>query len=281
VKSNPNHRGQYRDVPLFVAIQQGNCEETDLLLQYNADLDIPEADGLTPRKVFPSGGPKIAAVVQRHIQKREGKEEAPRTEKRCDNCKKTDVPLRNCSKCQVARYCNVECQSEYNRLLHPVVLTCDCRNLGAAWPTHKKTCQPFGTLNTATFKPHYEQNVFNMPSAQVRRNILGMPSEPVTSVQNRGAHVPKDVWSEGQVKSIVIKVQVPLEDSKAPLFVYNKKRDFVCMLRHQDQPESYERVSKIVREKGVGGQKAYFAAELKSKDELVIKVSEILAAQPF
>jgi hypothetical protein len=30
-----------------------------------------------------------------------------------------------------------------------------------------------------------------------------------------------------------------------------------------------------------GGAKAYFAAELKSKDELVVKVSEVLAEQPF
>jgi hypothetical protein len=31
----------------------------------------------------------------------------------------------------------------------------------------------------------------------------------------------------------------------------------------------------------VGGAKAYFAAELKSKDELLVKVSEVLAEQPF
>jgi hypothetical protein len=109
--ANPNHQGCYGDVPLCAAIQTDRYEEADLLLQYGAELDIPGADGITPRDVFIRGGPRIAAVFQKHIEKREGKEEAPRMSKQCDHCKRTGVPLRSCSKCQVARYCGVGCQS--------------------------------------------------------------------------------------------------------------------------------------------------------------------------
>jgi hypothetical protein len=69
--------------------------------------------------------------------------------------------------------------------------------------------------------------------------------------------------------------------SKADLRVYTEKRDLVCDIRRIDNPAGYDRVSEIVRTKGVMGLKAYFAAEMRSKDELVVKVSEVLAEQPF
>jgi hypothetical protein len=88
---------------------------------------------------------------------------------------------------------------------------------------------------------------------------------------------------------LVIKVQVPFDlsrgtsvgSSRGNLLVYSKKRDFVCAVRRSDGPTAYDQISNVVRTKGVGGAKAYFAAELKNKDELVVKVSEVLAEQPF
>lgn len=65
------------------------------------------------------------------------------------------------------------------------------------------------------------------------------------------------------------------------LLVYNKKRDFVCSIRKVDDADAYLRISQVVRERGVGGAKAYFTAELKSKEELLIKVGDVLAEQPF
>lgn len=55
----------------------------------------------------------------------------------------------------------------------------------------------------------------------------------------------------------------------------------MCAVRRSDGPTAYDRISNVIRTRGVGGAKAYFAAELKSKDELVVKVSEVLAEQPF
>lgn len=86
---------------------------------------------------------------------------------------------------------------------------------------------------------------------------------------------------------MVIKVQVPYgfgtpaESSKGDLLIYTKKRDFVCMVQWTDEPQAYDRISHVVRTKGVGGAKAYFPAELRSADVLVVKVDEVLAEQPF
>ena len=88
---------------------------------------------------------------------------------------------------------------------------------------------------------------------------------------------------------MIIKVQVPfdisrgmsVDSSHGNLLIYSKNRNFVCGVRRSDGPTAYDRISNIVRTKGVGGAKAYFAAELKSKDELLVKVSEVLAEQPF
>lgn len=65
------------------------------------------------------------------------------------------------------------------------------------------------------------------------------------------------------------------------LLIYTKKRDFVCSVRREDGPKEYDIVSSVVKSKGVGGAKAYFAAELKNKYELVVKTSQVLAEQPF
>lgn len=80
---------------------------------------------------------------------------------------------------------------------------------------------------------------------------------------------------------MVIKVQVPFDNSKIPLLLYNKSRDFTCTISCENGAEQYEQVAQVVRAKGVGGAKAYFAAELKRKDELVIKIGEVVAEQPF
>lgn len=120
---------------------------------------------------------------------------------------------------------------------------------------------------------------------------MGIPTPPTPESHHRGAHTPKSLSSES--KSIVIKVQVPFnfEDDKRPLseeclnmgdlLIYTKKRDFVCVIQRMENVVAYDRISRVVKTCGVGGAKAYFAAELKMKDELVVKVSEVLAEQPF
>ena len=80
---------------------------------------------------------------------------------------------------------------------------------------------------------------------------------------------------------MIIKVQVPLMPGFDEFMVYDKKRDFVCRIKKQDNPEAYRRVEQVVRSQGVGGAKAYFSAEMKKPDELIVKVSEVLPEQTF
>ena len=79
---------------------------------------------------------------------------------------------------------------------------------------------------------------------------------------------------------MVIKIQVPLAGNGG-LFVYNKKRSFECLVDYDKNLVAYERIRKMVKEKGILGQKAFFAAELRSKDELAINVAECLPESRF
>ena len=64
------------------------------------------------------------------------------------------------------------------------------------------------------------------------------------------------------------------------MLVYNKRRDFMAMLRPASNEAGYRALREEILERGVVGPKAYFVAELKSKDELVVKVKAI-APQDF
>lgn len=107
--ANVDFQNRYGEVALFGAFQRNFTTAIDLLMEFGASLDIAEADGITPMKFFLSCGPQVTATVTRWINKRRG-EEAPLAEKRCGECGRSDVSLKNCSKCHAARYCTVECQ---------------------------------------------------------------------------------------------------------------------------------------------------------------------------
>ncbi|KAF8147766.1 ankyrin [Mycena galopus ATCC 62051] len=255
----------------------------DILMEYGADLDIPDADGWTARKHFLACGPQVTAAINKWIRKRTG-EEAPRAAKACDACGKIDASLKNCGKCRVARYCSSECQGGCN--ITPVLFYIHLVLSVKAWPSHKKTCQPFSASNTVTLKPYYNSFSHTIPIAEFTRKSMGhaTQSSSWSQSQTRGAHVPKNLDRES--KTLVIKVQVPntldpKQASTGDLLLYTKKRDFACTIRRSDTPADYDRISQVVRTKGVGGKKAYFAAELESKDKLVVKISEVLAEQPW
>ena len=81
-------------------------------------------------------------------------------------------------------------------------------------------------------------------------------------------------------RNMVLKVQVPMH-ANGGMLVYNKKRTFECILDYDKNPDAYMRIKKMIKEKGILGMKAYFAAELKSKDELAINVAECLPEARF
>lgn len=84
-------------------------------------------------------------------------------------------------------------------------------------------------------------------------------------------------------KPMIVKIQAPVGTSmtEGGMLVYDKRREFIAYLQPDGGYDSYIALRKIIAEKGVsGGLKAYFAAELASKDELVVK-TEVLAPQEF
>ncbi|TFK66409.1 ankyrin [Pluteus cervinus] len=265
--ANVNHQNRYGETAMNGAFQHSHTGAVDLLMEYKADLNIPDADGLTSMKFFLSCGPQITATVRKWLKKMNGEEEAPLTQKRCDyeECGATDKPLKNCGRCKVARYCSVECQRKH-------------------WKAHKPMCQSFSPTTTVTLRPRYRDIGHMVPVQRLTQTALGIPTPPTPEAHHRSAHIPKNVKGDG--KGLIIKVQVPwtgngIAAGHGDLMIYTKKRDLVCVAQWSDDPTSYDRLCKVIREKGAGGAKAYFAAELKSQDELVIKISEVLADQPF
>ncbi len=147
---------------------------------------------------------------------------------------------------------------------------------------------PFSAESTVTVTPYYDDTVGPLFSlSDTARTLLGQPFEKRPARNSRPVQVPHIV--PGQTKQMIIKVQVPMGaltlDPSHPnvgnLLVYDKKRSLVCRIRKCDNPEGYMRLSDIVHTQGVMSAKAYFSAEMKSPDALVIKVSEVLAEQAF
>ena len=122
-------------------------------------------------------------------------------------------------------------------------------------------CTPFDHENVVTLKPSYLD--------------AGPWSEPLTVSFNGPSLLPGRFGSSvHDGKKMVVKIQLPLEGSP-DLLVYNEKRTFKCVVNRGSNPIGYDRIESIIKKKGVHGAKGYFAAELKSKDTLVVKVVEL------
>jgi hypothetical protein len=111
------------------------------------------------------------------------------------------------------------------------------------------------------------------PIQQVAREIAGFPSRPTSKAERCPSHEPTKY-----PKKKIIKVQFT---ASRPILVYDEKRDLFCHIERNDAPEAFDRLVEFVQSNGTFGRKAYLAAELKSKGELVIKIDEALADQPF
>jgi hypothetical protein len=112
----------------------------------------------------------------------------------------------------------------------------------------------------------------------IARAVSGFPP-PVSKMT-------KDWSSQGPMteypKKKIIKVQLPAAPkSKAPMMVYDAKRELQCFISRDDAPAAYDRLTEFIQSRGTFGLKAYLAADLRSKDELIIKIDEVLAEQRF
>ena len=136
------------------------------------------------------------------------------------------------------------------------------------------------SATTVTLKPCYNSGFECMSHSTTVRNLQGIPTKSAANA-SFAMNLPKGFsGNKAKPKPMVVKVQVP-DGGTGPLLVYNRKRDFVCMVHKHDSGPDYDRIADVVKTKGVLGRKAYFAAELQSKDVLVVKIDSVLAAQPF
>jgi hypothetical protein len=109
VGADVNHRDRYGFTPIMNAFQTNQIATIDILMEFEADLDIDDADGTISRIFFVSCGPQVAHVVNKWQRRRAG-EEAPMADKVCDNCRRQELNLKMCARCHSARYCGSICQ---------------------------------------------------------------------------------------------------------------------------------------------------------------------------
>ena len=283
--ADPNHQDIFGSVAIMGAFQNNAIDAIDALMEYGADLDIADADGVTPEEFYVKAGPQVTAMVHKWKRRRNG-EVAALDEKGCGFCGKNDTLLKFCAHCHVIRYCTRECQSA--SFFHSTVSCADLpSNAGAHWPVHKRHCVPFSPESTVTIKPFYEDIGPVTSMSNLAREAYGIPVAKEPKRNTRSVHIPK--IAPGETKFFLIKVQVPFNvktgapsrDELGDLMIFDKKRSLVCRLRRVDDEAGYLRISRTVRSQGVFGAKAYFAAEMPSKDVLTIKISEPLAEQDF
>ncbi|KAJ7709303.1 ankyrin repeat-containing domain protein [Mycena metata] len=259
-----NHRNRFGEISLLGCMQLDLVAIIGILLDNGVDLDIPDADGVTARDHFVYCGPRVIAVVARAIRTRAGVVSPPRSVKCCDTCAVVGVRLKVCGCCKVARYCSRDCQA-------------------SAWSVHKSACTAFSPSTTVTVQPFYEPCGRTVPVADYTRRVFGypVPDALFSERQTRTSRSPRS-FKKGP-KVLVVKVQVPpsFEERLGDILVYTKRRSFACTIRRQDDSVEYDRLSAAVRTNGLLGVKAYLMAELESRNKLVVKITDVLAEQPW
>ncbi|TFK85965.1 ankyrin [Polyporus arcularius HHB13444] len=265
--ADPDHQDRFGGVAIMSAFQNNAVDAIDALMEFGASLDIPDADGCTPEEFYVKAGPQVTATVHKWKRRRSG-EAAALDGKGCGFCGKSEMLLKFCAHCHVIRYCTRECQR-------------------AHWPVHKLRCIPFSPESTVTVTPFYEDIGPMTSMSNLARESFGIPVETEPERNTRSVHIPN--IPHGQTKLFIIKIQVPFDatngtparEEEGDMMVFDKKRSLVCRLRREDDEHAYLRISRTIRACGVFGAKAYFAAEMPSKDMLVIKITEPLAEQDF
>jgi hypothetical protein len=118
-RANANHRDRLGRVPMFAPLINLDVATVDLLMEFGADLNVPDADGIKPADTYLTCGPEMTATVTKWLRRRDGIE-APMDGKICGNhqCSNVYSPeqkvsLRLCAQCHTIRYCCKECQSKF------------------------------------------------------------------------------------------------------------------------------------------------------------------------
>jgi hypothetical protein len=118
---------------------------------------------------------------------------------------------------------------------------------------------------------------------------------PASNRADPATRISPDTAQKKHAENMIIKVQLPVAmdsfgnrtpSSMGNMLVYNRKRTFTAVIASPGNEQAYGMLQAIIREKGVKsseqglGLKAYFQADLESREKLVIRM-EVLAEQPF
>ncbi|KAK0200588.1 hypothetical protein DFS33DRAFT_1508896, partial [Desarmillaria ectypa] len=145
--------------------------------------------------------------------------------------------------------------------------------------------EPLTTENIVLLKPYSNQKA--LTTTCVPWLISCVRQRDCRQRKTRYVRIPK-ATAEGTSKPLIIKIQAVVDlktfeplPGEHDFFVYTKKRDPVCKIRKDDNGIRYDKIAKVLREKGVKGTAMCLAAELRSQELLAVKTSYILEVQPF
>jgi hypothetical protein len=110
--ANVNHLDRYGSLAILSPMQTNNIPAVELLLEFGTDINIPDADNVTPQSICIACGPQVTAVFEKWKRRRADKE-AIMQEKKCGNCGSPtgNTKLLQCAKCHTMLYCSKQCQS--------------------------------------------------------------------------------------------------------------------------------------------------------------------------
>jgi len=220
--ADPNSQNRFGCTPLFEPVMTANLENIKLLLEFGADPDIEDNDGVSCR--YLGRHSKIAELFSRADKeiikqaRAAAKEDAGGCLWLCKVCQ-VNSDTKRCTGCYMVWYCGEKCQN-------------------VDWPDHKQECKNTRKqYKEVTMLVQWKETVMNRVSRKFQ----------VSNAEDRPTK-----------KHFPVKVQVATVDD--PLLIYNRDRSFIGNLHREKQEEIFDSLVRAIREKGYKGMKGFFYA---------------------
>jgi len=242
--ADPNTKNRFGSSPLFEPVQAANMESINILLEFGADPDLVDNDGVRCSNM---GNSKITELFSKTDKKKIKEARAAAKEKAggclwlCKVCQ-VDRDTKRCTGCYMVWYCGQKCQHE-------------------DWSDHKEEC----TITKKQFKEVVLLKEDNTVMSRVSKksyttNVGDLPTK----------------------KHFVVKVQLNASTHDS-LLLYNKDKSLIGQFYREKQEDIFDMLVKSIKEKGCrGGLKGFFYAIYSQKDDKVniLKVNPVKILPP-